>query len=205
MIYLIRHGETVGNAGNRYQTSAVLLNDQGHIQAKIRAETLRNKAINKIVTSPYTRAQQTAKIIQTELGLSIPIDLDDNLREMKHPSILEGRLKTDPDIVQLKTEIDSNRLNPLYRHSDEETLFMLYDRVMNLLDSLVKDVNTVLITHGGLLRMVLSYIQTQGDAHASAAHFMDLDIAAFPLNNAAMLTLEYKNSKWMMHELHNIC
>jgi broad specificity phosphatase PhoE len=56
----LRHGETDGNLGGRYQFPETPLNANGLAQAQHAAETLRASAISHIIASPMTRAWQTA-------------------------------------------------------------------------------------------------------------------------------------------------
>jgi broad specificity phosphatase PhoE len=207
MFYLVRHGESVGNAANRYQTADVLLSDVGRMQAAKRAMSLLDKNITRVITSPFLRAYETAQIIHQALDPTLPLEKYHYLHELEPPTVLKGRLKTDPDAVAIKAEITANRLDRDYRHSDEETLFMLHQRVLNLLDYLVPfaNENILLVSHGGLLRMLLAYLQTQADPYTAVAKHLELekDLQS-PINNVAMITFEYQNGQWQLHHLDNI-
>lgn len=207
MIYFIRHGESVGNAANRHQTPELPLSVDGEAQARARGRYLRDKNISQIFASPYVRAQQTAKLIQAELGDAIPFTIVDRLHEVKNPSVLNGRLKSDLDVIELKAELNRNRLDPLYRHSDEETLFMLYERIVDLLTMLetYHDQDVVVVSHGGVLRMLLAYLQTKTvPLDAVAKHLSLNDDPTFPINNVAMLSLDFQNNDWHFCALHNL-
>ncbi len=206
MIYFIRHGESVGNAANRHQTPELPLSAAGESQARLRGQYLKAKNISRIFASPYARAHQTAQIIQAELGGAIPLTIVDRLHEVKNPSVLNGRLKTDLDVIELKAELNRNRLNPLYQHSDEETLFMLHDRIRDLLNMFetYTDQDIVVVSHGGVLRMVLAYLQTKTKPLDAVAKHLGLnDDPAFPINNVAMLSLNFQDGDWHFDALHN--
>lgn len=207
MFYLVRHGQSVGNAANRYQTADVLLSDIGRMQAAKRALSLKDKNITRVITSPFARAYETAQIIHQALDPGLPFEKYHYLHELEPPTVLKGRLKTDPDAMAIKAEITAKRLDRNYRHSDEETLFMLHQRVLNLLDYLVPfaQENIILVSHGGLLRMVLAHLQTQADAHAAASKHLALEKDQQSLiNNVAMITFEYQDGRWQLHHLDNI-
>ena len=69
-IVLVRHGETDWNRENRFQGHAdPPLNDTGRAQARQLANELRAERFAAAYTSPLRRAEETARIVATELGL----------------------------------------------------------------------------------------------------------------------------------------
>ena len=81
LFYLIRHGqpdyselETHGFFG--FGRAFAPLSTKGIAQAETTARDPRLKEAAFIVTSPYTRALQTAQIISRETGLEVKVDLD---------------------------------------------------------------------------------------------------------------------------------
>lgn len=83
-IYLIRHGETDWNLIGKVQgREDIPLNDTGRRQAKKCAIALQDSGIKTIITSPLTRAVQTANIISnsTDSSGNIEVIIDDGLIE----------------------------------------------------------------------------------------------------------------------------
>ena len=80
-LLLIRHGESEGNRDRVFtRTPEVPLTPTGRQQARATGEFLRERyAPTLLVSSPFTRARQTAEIIGEVLGLSPAID--DDLQE----------------------------------------------------------------------------------------------------------------------------
>ena len=81
LFYLIRHGqpdysglESHGFFG--FGRAFAPLSPQGIVQAEAAARDPRLKNAEFIVSSPYTRALQTAQIISRETGLPVVVDLD---------------------------------------------------------------------------------------------------------------------------------
>ncbi|OCG73106.1 histidine phosphatase family protein [Microbacterium sediminis] len=73
LITLVRHGQTDWNLEGRIQGSTdVPLNDTGRRQAREAAERLRDDDYSLAVTSPLSRAVETAEIIAGALGLGAP-------------------------------------------------------------------------------------------------------------------------------------
>lgn len=78
--YFIRHGETEWNRHNTIMGSMdILLNKLGLKQAREAARILRNESFDVIISSPRTRAQQTAEIIAKKLHK--PIVFEERLTE----------------------------------------------------------------------------------------------------------------------------
>ncbi len=77
-ITFVRHGESVGNAENRFQgQSDYPLSEKGRQQARALAEVWFAEGINfdTVIASPLERARETAEIISARLGLSA-VELD---------------------------------------------------------------------------------------------------------------------------------
>jgi broad specificity phosphatase PhoE len=83
-LLLIRHGESEGNRDRVFtRTPDVPLTPTGRRQARETAEFIRERyAPTLLVSSPYTRARQTAEIIGGVLGLSATIE--DALQERSY-------------------------------------------------------------------------------------------------------------------------
>ena len=78
-IYLIRHGETPGNAGRVVQTADTPLSERGRLQAQRLAERLARTNIARILASDLTRAAMTAEPLREALGA--PLVLEPLLQE----------------------------------------------------------------------------------------------------------------------------
>ena len=63
-IYLIRHGETAGNAARIVQMPDTPLNDRGERQARQVAQRMARHGVDAILVSDYERAHATARAVQ---------------------------------------------------------------------------------------------------------------------------------------------
>jgi broad specificity phosphatase PhoE len=80
-LILVRHGETLWNREKRVQGfSDVALSELGRLQAERLAGRLRGESIGTIVSSPLSRARETALAIARFHDL--PVELDPDLREL---------------------------------------------------------------------------------------------------------------------------
>jgi probable phosphoglycerate mutase len=73
--FILRHGETVLNADNRFRgLSNPSLDENGEKQAKAASKFLKGTPIKRIICSPFYRAHTTAKEVASNLGLDISQD-----------------------------------------------------------------------------------------------------------------------------------
>jgi broad specificity phosphatase PhoE len=71
-VYLIRHGETFWNREGKCQgVTDVPLTEKGYRQAQSIAAALREKPLSLVLSSPLTRARETAVIIAEAHGLTV--------------------------------------------------------------------------------------------------------------------------------------
>ena len=73
-IYLIRHGETLGNAARIVQRPDNPLSPHGIAQAERLARQLEAEGISRIVSSDLARATMTAEFLQRATGASLQLD-----------------------------------------------------------------------------------------------------------------------------------
>lgn len=69
-VYFVRHGETLLNATHTHQSPGTPLSLQGKDQAESAGESLRAVNPDLLLSSEYTRALETARIIGAHVGLS---------------------------------------------------------------------------------------------------------------------------------------
>jgi probable phosphoglycerate mutase len=78
-IFLIRHGETIGNASRVVQHPGDPLSPRGVAQAERLARRLAREGIVRIVSSDFARAMTTAECLQRETGA--PLSFEPSLQE----------------------------------------------------------------------------------------------------------------------------
>lgn len=82
-IYLVRHGSTAWNEQPRFRGLAdIPLSDKGLQQAAALRETLRDKALDAVYSSPLPRAVQTAEVLAAPHKL--PIRIEPDLRSVNY-------------------------------------------------------------------------------------------------------------------------
>jgi len=145
LIYLIRHGETLGNAGRIVQRPDSPLSPAGIAQAERLARQLERKGITRIVSSDLTRAAMTSAPLQQATGASL----------MLHPLLQErsfGDLRGTP-----YAELGFDMFAPDYVPPNGESWDVFHQRV-DCAWALVRDVaaatqgNLAVVTHGLVCR-----------------------------------------------------
>ena len=82
-IYIIRHGETALNVRGVLQGQLdEPLNENGRRLAELTGRGMRGIRFDACVSSPLSRAVETAELVLNESGNDIPIRIDDRLIEM---------------------------------------------------------------------------------------------------------------------------
>ena len=153
MIFVVRHGETEWNAVNKVLgRTDIPLNNKGMEQAYELARSLKDLKIDIFLCSPLCRARQTADAISNETGIRYKID--DRLIEQDFGKF-EGVNRFDGGYQEAKREYFA-------RYPGGESYFDLAARVFPLLKEL-EGANALLVTHGGICRMIRNYFEDMGN------------------------------------------
>jgi len=153
-ITLLRHGESSGNAQNLFQGHAEYdLTEKGLAQSKAVASRWLEEGMTftRIISSPQSRARQTAQIIAEKL--SLPLEFDSNWKEINN-GILAGITLDEVDKRNPFPEI----MTP-YEPIGEtgESQWDLYLRAGQVVQELIRRPtgNYLVVSHGGFLNRVL--------------------------------------------------
>ena len=164
--YIVRHGETLLNKEHIKQGQEGSLSEKGKMQALQVGKALVDHHIQKIYTSPYERALETAHLMQESLGC--PIQTLDLLRERKNASEVLGKKTDDPEVIQISGLTAYGYHEDTYRYSDEENFVDLFERARDCARFLsrIPENKVVVVTHHAFLQMFLSYLLYRDTLHA---------------------------------------
>lgn len=158
-LYIVRHGESVGNKARTYQFSDMGLSPDGISQAKAIAQRVKGLSIDLIYASNLKRAQETAGIIAGEAKL--PIETWEDIREFRRPTDLSGKHVDSPESRAFEKAFEKNYKNPDWKYSDDETFNEIKARTARVLTHLVekhRDQNVLLVSHGTFIKMLAAYV-----------------------------------------------
>lgn len=174
-LILLRHGETVHNIQGKYSSDDCPLSDEGIIQIEKAADKIHNMIIDKIWVSPLYRTMESMEIIRKYHN--IPYFIKPDIREID-AGLLKGK-SFDEGIKLYPKEIEDY----LYDYIDTplpqgESVQEAFERARKVLGD-VKDQkgNILMITHGGFISLLLSYLL--GDV--KNYHRFDIDNGSFSL------------------------
>lgn len=155
MIYLVRHGETIGNQQKFHQSADTPLTEIGLFQAERLAHRFKKIKIDALFASPYKRAQQTAGKISARINL--PIVTNDLFREFFWPKEILGLKRVNPKSIEVRSLVEANQFNPDWHYSDEENLAEFKQRVLEakLFLASQKQENILVASHGFFIVMFL--------------------------------------------------
>lgn len=152
----LRHGESIGNAQARWQgQSDYALTEKGRLQALALAQRWKseNMKFDLIITSPLSRAKETAEIIASAVDVKVELDpilLERHIGEMEGLTAEEVRKKPQPPYVTPYDPIGG----------EGEGDWALFLRAGQALHSLLRRTpgNYLVVSHGGLLNQLMNAI-----------------------------------------------
>ncbi|MCF7815533.1 MAG: histidine phosphatase family protein [Candidatus Pacebacteria bacterium] len=159
-VYFVRHGETELNKKHIHQTPNTGLSEGGKEAVLTTGELLRGVNPDLLLTSEYTRAVESAKIIGSCVGLSAK---QDNLfYEIMRPSKLSGKSHFGPGTFWYIVLSVLHRNDPSWRYEDAENPFDISGRAkkaLRYLESLQGTYESVIVvSHTIFINLMISYM-----------------------------------------------
>lgn len=152
----LRHGESIGNAQARWQgQSDYALTEKGHRQVRALAERWKAEGVtfDLIISSPLTRAKETAETIASQLSVKVQFDplwLERNIGEMEGLTADEVRRRPRPPYLTPYDSIGGGG-------EGDWALFLRAGQALH--DLLQRPPGSYLIvSHGGLLNQLMNAI-----------------------------------------------
>jgi broad specificity phosphatase PhoE len=175
-LFLIRHGETEGNALRVVQHPHIPLSPRGIAQAERLARRLACEGIAQIVSSDYARAMMTAEHLQRATG--VPLAIEPLLRERNF-----GDLRGTPyaelgfDMFALEYAPPNGETWPMFH----ERVDRAWERVQELAASTTRG-SLAVVTHGLVCRSLAArhLILRSGDAVPERWENTSLTIVDWP-------------------------
>jgi probable phosphoglycerate mutase len=148
-LFLVRHGETDWNKIRKIQgVSDIPLNDAGRGQATALGDILAAHRFDVIVSSPLSRARDTASIIAGRLG-------------MPGPLIVDGLIERNYGEAEGANGLELDRLYPPGTEiPGRETREAVTERSVAALQQLAQDypdADVLAVAHGGVIRSVVEH------------------------------------------------
>ncbi len=182
-LVFLRHGESLGNAENRFQGQADFpLTERGRAQARALTERWQaaGTTFDRAIASPLLRARQTAEIVCA--ALRVPLEFDPGWMEIDNGK-MAGLTAEEGEHLMPRPPF----MTP-YMHYGEtgESRWELYLRAGANLQRLVDSPpgRILVVAHGGILNMAMyAMLNIPVQANSSGPRFL--------FHNTAFATLEY--------------
>ncbi len=197
-IYLIRHSESVDDIEDCYGGIADFdLTENGKNKVKEAKKEIDKYGIEKIYSSPYKRAYQTAQILNEDIN--VELNIIENLRELNSYGILsgvnKGRAKEIFSYVFQKEEYKNTGyyFGKTFLGGEDVTEF----------DSRVKEAISSIIEESNGLNTIA--IVTHGNVHKSIyKNILKINRKIKEIDDVAITTLDYNNGKFNVIETKGI-
>jgi len=152
--FLVRHGETDWNRLGRIQGATdIPLNDTGRDQARATGEKMQGRKWDVIVSSPLSRALETASIIASCIGLPEPTPVQDIVER----NYGEAEGMTGPELEAFYPDD-----TPVPGRETRDAVKVRVLEAMHSIAAANKGKNVIIVAHGGVIRAVLQ--STTGQA-----------------------------------------
>lgn len=171
--YLIRHGEAdfsglMERGFYGFGRAFAPLTEKGKIQAEQAAKDERLRKASFIVSSPYTRALQTAQIISKHTGLDVVIDLD--LHEWIPDLTNQVKSAEEADVIY-KEFMKHKGEYPQGQTMRWETISSVRARMKKVADKYAKDDDCVIFVGHGMALRALTYMEKLKPAEIFECHY----------------------------------
>lgn len=193
IIYIVRHGETEGNALNAVQDGTDMLSNAGKGQAERIAARMKGVDFDAMIASDYIRARETADAIFEATG--IPYTQSAHLREVMHPTALVGVPRSDERFVVYHKEQLAHIADEAWHYDDEENFFDLRARARSAEAELLAHPATTLlvVSHANFIKALVGQFIFQ-DAFTPDI-FLHIR-PSFLMSNTGLTLLERRADRW---------
>jgi broad specificity phosphatase PhoE len=194
-VYFVRHGSTEGNETHAYQHAQTPLSALGRRQAEDVAHRFEQIPVDIVIASDMARAAETGHCIATRNRL--PIVCDPLFQEILRPTIVRGKGRDAPEVLEIMRFLAENWTNADVKHSDEENFFDLKKRALKALKHLEERAERTLlvVTHGTFMCMLISCMIAGEEV---GPQWFDRLHHFLMLENAALSVCEYDQGKWKL-------
>jgi len=159
-LYLVRHGQTIDAENNIKQRTNSNLSETGKVQAKRTGRLIKDKGIDVIISSPWTRAVETAKIINVALKKNVIFD--EMYREKLQSVKLSGKSYQDSEAIRYEKEHEKNFCDPRWKFDKTgESMFETLKRAKKTEKMLVSkyfDKTVLIVSHADFLRCLITHL-----------------------------------------------
>ena len=192
-VFFIRHGQSTANVRHVHQHPDTPLTDLGHEQAAAAAKRLRDFNPTRIISSPSTRAFDTARAIGAELGL--PVVTNQVFMELKRPKYVYGYSHFHPRSLWYIAQWFFKWRDPSWRDLGGESYEMFIDRIQEgreYLETFGQHERIVVVSHSIFINFFVEHVCNERKLSLWEALLRLTKIVV--LDNTSITHVEYDHS-----------
>lgn len=157
-IYLVRHGQSEANTKPVFQAPDSPLSEHGRIQATSVADRMKRITVERVISSPYPRAKETAEIISSLKECEV--DFSELFTERIKPSSILSKPYNDEQANRTYDEWESGFYTSGVQVEDGENYERIVARVDDALQFLaaLKESHITVVSHGFFLRTLVARV-----------------------------------------------
>ncbi len=198
-VYFIRHGQSEANVSSVFQAPDSPLTETGKQQAGLIAERVAKLSFETLISSPFTRAKETAEAIG-KMTNKTP-EYSNLFVERLKPSRINGKPHEDNEAKELWNAWEESLYASGIRVEDGENFDDLIKRADEALGFLKNrpEKELVVVTHGFFLRTIIGRVLL--DKSLTAENFRNLQSRAASENAGISVVNYYKgweDDRWRL-------
>ncbi len=192
-LYVVRHGESEEVRDEVYYGPEQSLTERGFEEARLAGERFKTIPVERIITSPWKRARQTAEEIQKAIGVASEAYLP--LHELEVPQELYGKKKDTEEARAFLAAKQVHVHDPVWRYAQEEHFADVSARVGGALQALAlrSEERVLVVTHHKIIKLMLGRVLF-GEV-LTPLHFQAI-YNHLTLSPAGITLLEYRGDAW---------
>lgn len=192
IVYFVRHGQSIGNVSPVYQHYDSPLSPIGEKQAGEVALKVAELGIDCLISSPQSRALQTANAITKATG--IPPEFNDLFVERIKPRSVDGALHTDSKASEIYWDWNESIYTSGVKIEDGENYDEITDRAVRALNFLsYRNEKVILVvTHSFFIRTMIAKVLV-GNRLTPAIYKRFLNAGL--MTNTGLSALKYKKGE----------
>lgn len=203
-VFLVRHGTTFAGGEVKYQSPDSPLSKKGLVQTKELANRFKNRKIDVILASKWSRARGTAEVIAE--ALKIPLEFFEGIHEREQHPELYGVKWTSKIHEENVAEISANLGNLDWKFRGQgESIRDVTKRAIKFNKHLIKKhlgQNLLVVSHGIFIRCFVT-ICFLGENYKDNA-FIDIHKSLY-IDNTGISLIEYEDERklWKVRYLND--
>lgn len=202
-IFLVRHGETKFFKEKRIQTPDAMLNKYGMAQAREVAKRTRFRNIDRVISSPWSRARKTGEIIAKEIDR--PHEVFEGIHEGLSPSIY-GEKRDGEVIRKFRKGYIKNMANLDWKYGkQEESRREVIKRAFTFQKHLIKkhlNEKILVVSHGVIIKTFITcaILGENFDDKTFSKVYYSLNIDT---TGISLLQYREKQKRWVVYYIND--